>query len=285
MDELISKANAGDAESQRVLGIMYANGQNVEKDMEKAKQYLRLAAMQKDAAAINVLTALGESIPAPAPAPQATPTPQAAPVQQAPKKEMKADPSYRPWNKFNLFLGAVGLVATFLFVYLAAAGGMSEEPLKTILFLLVGLGAIAFLFVRNMKMGDIGKAIGMTLLLTVLGAIIYIIAFFIWGSRFFWSAAGGGIKGGKSFGQIVDSLTFGKFRPSDAGTAYVNNDAPYNMGYDNGGNASQPEEYPFSKEDDLKAQMQGYYNAEQYQNATGQNPQDIIPGDEYTKAN
>jgi len=57
---LKEKADAGDAESQRILGIMYINGNEIPQDRGQAIHYLALAANQGDRAAENVLLSLNE---------------------------------------------------------------------------------------------------------------------------------------------------------------------------------------------------------------------------------
>ncbi|MBE5855331.1 MAG: sel1 repeat family protein [Lachnospiraceae bacterium] len=304
VDEHLQKAYAGDVVSQRILGIMYANGQEVEKNEEIAKCFLRVAAAQGDQPAKNVLSVLEEAAPAPTPTPAApspapVPTPQPAqPVQPVqpqqpvqPKATRQADPTYSPWGTMNLVLGGIGSVAIALAVYLIIQGGMSEEAAKTMGILAVGIAAAAWLFVRNLKLGDMKKTILNTLFAVLLGGVLFAVTFVLWLLRNIGFgiaiATGGGAKY-KSFVSTMNLLLKpfqGKMvSPSDyrSGDSYDFSAGDYQMptGSESG---TQPQGYEFSKEEDVNAQMLGYADAQQYQDLTGYSGHNIDPNDDYLK--
>lgn len=162
---------------------------------------------------------------------------------------------YRPFNGLNIFLSVVCILAC-LVIY----GGMGYAwEMSSTIALLVAIGCFALILYRNRKIESIPKMIGFTVLSVVFSFFAIIALFF--------SAIGAGMSimnGGSSgnFGGTVSNI-FGS-----TGGSKNNN------GQDTG----------FSKQDDLNAQMQGYANAQQYQDLTGYSGRDINPDDDYTRA-
>lgn len=161
---------------------------------------------------------------------------------------------YRPFNGLNIFLSIVCILACFL-IY--GNLGYAWEISSTIA-LLVAIGCFALILYRNRKCKSIPKMIGfsfLALLLSFLAVIMLVIA-----------AIGAGLSmmngGGGNFGGTFSSI----FGSSDGNKN--------NSGQDTG----------FSKHDDLNAQMQGYANAQQYQDLTGYSGHDIDSDDDYTRA-
>ncbi|MCR5321016.1 MAG: hypothetical protein K6E48_07395 [Lachnospiraceae bacterium] len=313
VDEHLQKAYAGDVVSQRVLGIMYANGQEVAKDEEIAKCFLRVAAAQGDQPAKNVLSVLEEAAPAPTPAPTPAPAPvpvpqpaqpvqpvqPAQPVQPVqpqqpvqPKATRQADPTYSPWGTMNLVLGGFGSIAIALAVYLIIQGGMSQEPLQTLGILAAGIALVAWLFVRNLKLGDMKKTVLNTFLLVLVGTILFAVTFLLWvlenAANSVAMVTGGSLRY-KSFFSIMNSLlkpfkgkmvSASDFRSDDDGYDYGTSSYQMPTGSESG---TQPQGYEFSREEDVNAQMLGYADAQQYQDSTGYSGHNIDPNDDYLK--
>lgn len=155
---------------------------------------------------------------------------------------------YSPWGKLNLFLGAVAGIGLFFFFYalreMSLMKLIDRDPFYVICGV-VGLVSAVFLFIRNMKLNNIVKTIGWTLLLIVIGAIVGAVAF---------------IRFGLSIYRCTDYK-------------------PMNMPFANNGNsnAGSTGGYSYSKAEDSAARAIGYQNAADYENRTGFRARNIDP--------
>ncbi|MBQ5376134.1 MAG: hypothetical protein IIU45_04600, partial [Lachnospiraceae bacterium] len=209
-----------------------------------------------------------------------------------PKATRQADPTYSPWGTMNLVLGGIGSVAIALAVYLIIQGGMSQEPLQTLGILAVGIASVAWLFVRNLKLGDMKKTVLNTFLLVLVGTLLFAVTFLLWALENAANSVAmvtGGRLRYKSFFSIMNGLlkpfkgkmvSASDFRSDDDGYDYGT--SGYQM--PTGSNSSpQPQGYEFSREEDVNAQMLGYADAQQYQDLTGYSGHNIDPNDDYLK--
>lgn len=158
---------------------------------------------------------------------------------------------YRPFNGLNIFLSVV-----CVFACIAIYGGMGYAwDISSTIALLVAIGCFGLILYRNRRCNSIPQMIGfsvISLVFSFLAVIMVIIAAI---------SAGVSIVNGRggNFGQ-----TFSNIFGSPDGTKNEHNAG-------------------FSKQDDLNAQMQGYANAQQYQDSTGFSGHDINPDDDYTR--
>lgn len=161
---------------------------------------------------------------------------------------------YRPFNGLNIFLSIVCILAC-----LAIYGGMGYAwEISSTIALLVAIGCFALILYRNRKCKSIPKMIGfsvLSLVFSFLAVIMLLIA-----------AIGAGLSmmngGGGNFGGTFSTI----------------------FGSADGNKNNSGQGAGFSKQDDLNAQMQGYANAQQYQDSTGFSGHDINPDDDYTRA-
>ncbi len=153
--------------------------------------------------------------------------------------------NYSPWGKLNLVLGAVAGVGLTIFVYYfnAYSHNISRMDTAYIVFGLAGLASAVILFIRNKKLDNIGKTIGITLLQIVLGVIIGFITIF----RFGWSI----------------------YR----GTSYES----MNLPFANNSNPNNGDSNSYSKTEDAAARAVGYKDAADYENRTGFSARNIDP--------
>ncbi|SFI30132.1 hypothetical protein SAMN04487830_13918 [Pseudobutyrivibrio sp. OR37] len=177
--------------------------------------------------------------------------------------------NYSAWGKLNVFLGAVTGIGLLLFYVAASDGDLGSNP-EYFLFLLAAIASGIILFIRNRKLDSMVATIGFTLLLTVLGAFLYLVAFLQWGMSFVW--------GGEyhSFFGMIDAWTSG--RNYSGSGEYINNPGMSNVTTNQNTGSVQPTE-EFTKYEDSKAQMIGYASAADYQNRTGFNGHNIYPDD------
>ena len=176
--------------------------------------------------------------------------------------------NYRPFGKLNLFLGAVTGVGTLLFGVAVSNGDLRSTP-EYYLFLVAAIVSVVILFMRNRKLDSMAKTIGYTLLLTLVGALIYLFAFCRWG---FSMIPGGGEY--KSFFGTIDSITSGRF--ANERDTYDYQQPDFNTSVNSNSSASDNGS-EFTKYEDAKAQEIGYANAEDYQNRTGFSGHNIDP--------
>lgn len=159
---------------------------------------------------------------------------------------------YRPFNGLNVFLSILGGIALALFVL----GITADEFEATVFVGIVTIVFFALLLYRNRKVGSVPRMIYFSGVSLVFGALAIVLLFI--------SAIGAGMSimngGSGNFGQTFSDV-FGS----------------------SGGNKNE-QNAGFSKQDDLNAQMQGYANAQQYQDLTGFSGHDIDPDDDYTRA-
>lgn len=161
---------------------------------------------------------------------------------------------YRPFNGLNIFLSAVGGIALLISI----AGLSSGEEELGILAVVVSVVILAILLFRNKKVKSVPKMIIFSVASLVLGSLAVIVLLLSALSAGMSVMNGGSANLGGTFSSVFGSSDGNK---------------------NNGG-----QDAGFSKQDDLNAQMQGYANAQQYQDATGFSGHDIDPDDDYTRA-
>ncbi len=161
---------------------------------------------------------------------------------------------YNPLNKFNLVLAAVSGCAFGIIGY-GLYGGSTWDDSATYA-LSAGIVCFAILLFRNRKLKSVPKMIIWSVVSSVLGilvALIGIVVAMLWGTHAY-------LTGDTSTGALGNAAR-------NLGNAANNA---------NNGNG-------FTKQDDLNAQMNGWANAEQYQNSTGLDGHNINPDDPYTR--
>lgn len=159
---------------------------------------------------------------------------------------------YRPFNGLNIFLSVVCVLAC-----IAIYGGMGYAwDISSTIALLVAIGCFALILYRNRKCKSIPQMIGFAVISLVFSFLAVIMALIAAISAGMSIMNGGGGNLRENFSNIFGSSD-GTKSEQNAG---------------------------FSKQDDLNAQMQGYANAQQYQDLTGFSGHDINPDDDYTRA-
>ncbi len=157
-----------------------------------------------------------------------------------------------PFSFFNLFLGMVSGIALATGVYQF----MYEDEIIGILAFAIGVVCFIILFFRNRELDNILLTLGISIATALLGIVL--VAVFL---------VAVGVKSAFSFADDTSTNT---------GNTYSNSGM-------NNTNRNNSQDYSFSKQDDLNAQMQGYADAQQYQDLMGLDGHNIDPDDPYTR--
>ncbi len=159
-----------------------------------------------------------------------------------------------PFGFLNLFVGVISGIA----VAYGMLQFMDGDESVGMLALIIGVVCFIVLLFRNREMENIPLTIGISLITALLGLLLAIVFLVVVGVK-------------SAFGVAEDTSTYSGSTISNSG---INNTTRNNS-----------QDYSFSKQDDLNAQMQGYADAQQYQDLTGYDGHNIDPDDNYTRYN